>query len=90
MFNVRFAGDYLYRKWLFTWLSLVKSLMVLILCCPFTHEMSWIISGTELSQFMTIFLPTLHCLLTGFSMKKCHLLKINEVYEHFNWYNELS
>ena len=28
MFNVRLAGDYLYGKWLFTWLSLVMSLMV--------------------------------------------------------------
>ena len=28
MFNVRLAGDHLYGKWLFTWLSLVMSLMV--------------------------------------------------------------
>ena len=28
MFNVRPAGDHLYGKWLFTWLSLVISLMV--------------------------------------------------------------
>ena len=28
MFNVRLAGDYLYRKWLFTWLSLVMFLVV--------------------------------------------------------------
>ena len=28
MFNVRLAGDNLYGKWLFTWLSLVMSLMV--------------------------------------------------------------
>ena len=28
MFNVRLVGDHLYGKWLFTWLSLVKSLMV--------------------------------------------------------------
>ena len=28
MFNVKLAGDYLYRKWLFTWLTLVMSLMV--------------------------------------------------------------
>ena len=27
MLNVRLAGDYLYRKQLFTWLSLVMSLM---------------------------------------------------------------
>ena len=28
MFNVRLADDYLYGKWLFTWLSLVMSLML--------------------------------------------------------------
>ena len=28
MFNVRLAGDHQYRKWLFTWQSLVMSLMV--------------------------------------------------------------
>ena len=27
MFNVKLAGDNLYGKWLFTWLSLVMSLM---------------------------------------------------------------
>ena len=29
------------------------------LCCPFFHEMSWIRSGTSLSQFLRVFLPTL-------------------------------
>ena len=28
MFNVRLADDHLYGTWLFTWLSLVMSLMV--------------------------------------------------------------
>ena len=28
MFTVRLAGDHLYGKWLFTWLSLVMSLMM--------------------------------------------------------------
>ena len=58
MFNVRLAGDHLYGKRLFTWLSLVMSL-------PFTHEMSWMRSGTKLSQFLRIFfyLP--------FHMKAC-------------------
>ena len=28
MFNVRLAGDHLYGKFLFTWMSLVMSLMV--------------------------------------------------------------
>ena len=26
-------------------------------CCPFSHEMSWMKSGTELSQFLRVFLP---------------------------------
>ena len=29
------------------------------LCCPFSHEMSWMRSGTQLSQFLRVFLPTL-------------------------------
>ena len=43
MLNVRLAGDHLYGKWLFTWLSLVMSSMAFFLCCPFSHEMSWMI-----------------------------------------------
>ena len=31
MLNVRLAGDHMYGKWLFTWLSLVMSLMAS--CC---------------------------------------------------------
>ena len=50
MFNVRLAGDHLYGKWLITWLSLVMSLMVSYLCCPFSNEMSWMRTGTELIQ----------------------------------------
>ena len=30
------AGDHLYGKLLFTWLSLVMSMMVSFLCCPFS------------------------------------------------------
>ena len=51
MFNVRLAGDKLYEKWLFTWLSLVMSLVVSCLYCPFSHEKSWMRSVTVLSQF---------------------------------------
>ena len=63
--------DYLYGKWLINWLSLVMSLMLsyfvvssfprydLILWCPISLEMSWIRSGTEVSQFLRIFLLTL-------------------------------
>ena len=29
------------------------------LCCPFFHEMSWMRSGTILSKFLRVFLPTL-------------------------------
>ena len=55
------AGDNLYGKLLFTWLSLVmSSLMVSSLCCPFSHEISWMRSGTELSQFLRICLLFLY------------------------------
>ena len=30
------------------------------LCCSFYYEMSWIRSGTQLSQFLRVFLPTLY------------------------------
>ena len=60
MFNVRLAGDDMYGKWLFTWLSLVISLTVSYFVHSFfSHEMSWMRSGTELTQFLRIFLPTL-------------------------------
>ena len=29
------------------------------LCCPFTYEISWMRSWTELSQFLRFFLPIL-------------------------------
>ena len=29
------------------------------LCCPFSHEVSWMRSLTLLSQFLRVFLPTL-------------------------------
>ena len=29
------------------------------LCCPFSDEMSWMRSGTKLSQFLSVFLPAL-------------------------------
>ena len=58
MFNVWVAGDHLYGKWLFTRLSLVMSLMVSYFVLFFFHEMSWMRPGTELSQFLRMFLPT--------------------------------
>ena len=51
MFKVRLPGDHLYGNWLFTFLSLVMPLVVSCFCCPFSHEMSWMRSGTELSKF---------------------------------------
>ena len=58
MFNVRLAGDHQYGKWLFTWLSLVMSLVVSCFVLSFfSHEMSWMRSGTELNKFLRIF-PT--------------------------------
>ena len=35
----------------------------IFLCCPFSHEMSWMRSGTYLSQFLRVFLPILTFLL---------------------------
>ena len=32
---------------------------VLFLCCPLSHEMSWMRSGTKLNHFLRIFIPTL-------------------------------
>ena len=39
--------------------DLFDGVFFLILCCPFSHEMSWMRSWTELSQFLIIFLPSL-------------------------------
>ena len=72
MFNVRLAGDHLYGKWLFTWLSLVMSVTVsYFVLLFFSQEMSWMRSGTELSQFLRNFLSTLSYL---FSSSKAGLL----------------
>ena len=38
MLNVRLAGDHLYGKLLFTWLSLVRSLMVSLLLSFFPRD----------------------------------------------------
>ena len=55
----RLASYHLYGKWLFTWLSLVMSLMASYFMLSFFEGMSWLRSGTELSRFLRIFL---HCL----------------------------
>ena len=58
MLSVRLAVDHQYGKLLLTWLSLVMSLMGPF-CSVFSLEMSWMRSGTELSTFLRVFLPTL-------------------------------
>ena len=57
MFNVRLAGGHLYGKQLFTWLSLVVSLMASFVLSFFPLDVLdeiW-----DLSQFLRGFLPTL-------------------------------
>ena len=46
MLNVRVAGDHLNGKGLFTWLSLVMSLMASFCAVLFSNEMSLMRSGT--------------------------------------------
>ena len=46
MLNVRLAGDHLYGKLLFTWLSLVMSMMVSLCVVLSSYEMSWMRSET--------------------------------------------
>ena len=58
MLSIRLAGDNQYWNLLFAWLSLVMSLLVSYAVFV-SHEMSWMRSGTELSQFLRIYLPTL-------------------------------
>ena len=65
MLNVRLAGDHLNGKLLFTWLSLVMSLMVSFCAVLFPIEMSWMRAGIELSQCLRVFLPALSKLLKG-------------------------
>ena len=58
--NVRLAGNHQYGsmgnccspgcRWLY--------FDGVFLCCPFSHEMSWMRSGTYLSRFLRVFLPT--------------------------------
>ena len=46
MLNVRLAVVHLNGKWLFTWLSLVMSLMASLCTVFFSDDMSWMRSGT--------------------------------------------
>ena len=62
MLNARLVGDHQHGKLLFTWLSLMTSLMVPN-CALFSRGMSWMGSGTRLRRFLRVFLSTLHCCL---------------------------
>ena len=55
MLNVRLAGDYLYRKLLFTWLSLVKSMLVSF-CAVQRDVLDEILDLNE--SVLRVFLPT--------------------------------
>ena len=74
--NDRLAGDHLYGKWQLTWVSLVMSLVLVCLCCPFSHEMSCLRSGTELSQFLKIF-PTYSFIAHKLLLSPSHRSDIN-------------
>ena len=54
MLNVRLAGNHVYGKLLLIWLSLVL-FDIFFLCCPFSHEVSCMRSGTEFGQFVRVF-----------------------------------
>ena len=59
MFYVRLAGVNLYKKWLFTWLSLVMSLMVFYFVLSFVpRDVLDEGSETYLRQFLRICLST--------------------------------
>ena len=62
MFNVRLACDHLYGKWMFTWLSLVMSLMVSYFVLSFFPRdlLDEIWDLTE--SVLRLFLPTFQCL----------------------------
>ena len=74
MFNVRLAAGYLYGKWLFTWLSLVTSLMMVsYFVLSFFSQDILDGHGTELSKFLIIFIPTL----SNRKWLSCHYLDVN-------------
>ena len=76
MCNVRLAGDHLYGKWLFTWLSLVMSLMSYFVLSFFSNEMLWMRPGIELSQFLRISYLLLLTLLFSENPLSCSYLLI--------------
>ena len=59
MFNVGLAGDHLYGKPLFTWLSLLISLIVSYFVLSFFPRDVFDEICYDLSRFLRLFLPTL-------------------------------
>ena len=59
MLNVREAGDHLYGKWQFTWLSLVMSLMASFYDVLFTRDVLDEIWGVIQSVLKGFLVPTL-------------------------------
>ena len=56
MLNVRLAGDHLYGEWLFTWLSLVMSLMASFCVVLFPRDVLyeiWDLIGSFYEGFPT-------------------------------------
>ena len=59
MLNVSLAGDHLYGKLLFTWLSLVMSLMVSYCLIVLSFSPRDVLDEIwDLSRFLRVFLPT--------------------------------
>ena len=76
MSNIRLAGDHLYENLLFSWLSLMMS-MIAFVCAVFSHEIFWMRPGTYLSHFLRVNFSGaffLFCHLT--SRKKKHVRKV--------------
>ena len=59
MLHVRLAGDHLYWEIAVHLVAAADVYDGVFLCCPFSHEMPWMRSGTKSSQFLRVFLPTL-------------------------------
>ena len=86
MFNVRLAGYHLYGKWLFTCLLQVMSFDSVLFCAfLFSHEMSWMKSGTELSQFIRTF-----TLFTRAKLCRLNHIDLNLYGHHRGWIGTLS
>ena len=70
MFNVRLAGGHLYGKQLFTWLSLVVSLMASFVLSFFPLDVLdeiWDLIESVSEGFLAFSLTSLVCLLSTFS-----------------------